>query len=347
MANSFDSPPDWLDPNTLAPGARYKAEHQVALAENLNYVHAQGNCQPVLAMGWPTGACKWNGAEVVVLTIAVPRLTDAHTYVYCRFWAKRTASNGVVKFTSANSGNTRTRTVSATTSTRYGGTLDLGVLPAEGDVITMSLTAGAGGVVQVDDVTVEYIALTSPLDAAQVGGFTPLGAGRAAADYPLSTARGRTMLASARDLVARNRCLLNWAGLEGISTYSAHAHPYMPGYGHWAALPTFRGAGAAGRRVTVRALCDSYAGAESRVRVRVGSPDDPQDPDGGTMVVPAAAARAWYETTIRLPEGRKLAGTDYDGTWLGIHPHPHDPAGPPEGYDRSSAKIVSAVAWGY
>jgi len=349
MANTFSNPPDWLDPSTLAPGAPYDTTRHAALAASLNYAHAQGNCQPVFAMGWPSGACSWDSTVVDVLTIAVPPLSDAHTYVYCRIWALRTTSNATITFTSANSAATRSFTVSTGTSARYGGSLNLGVLGASGDVITVSLTAGAAGTVQLDDCCVEYIALTSPLAAGAVGGFTPLGATRAGADYPVSTARGRTMLASARDLVARPRCLFNWSGLQNITSYNAEAQPFMPGYVHMAAVQTFRGAENAARTVIVRALCESYLAAESTARIIVGSPASEQLAQGGTITVPLndPLDTSWYEVEITLPEARKIPGSDYDGTWIGIHPAHTDTTAPPGGYDRTSAKVLAVVAWGY
>ena len=351
MANTFTvAGPAWLDPQTLAPGARYKTDQHDAMRDVQNFLHAFGNCGPVFSRGWPTGACKWNSTSGVdCLQIAIPPPPSAaHDTVYVRVWARSATAVGEVKFTSANSAATRTfaPTVGAS-HLRHAGTLDVGTVPATGDVITMRLTAGASGVVHVQRVTVEYIELGSALSDAAVGTWVPRGAGRAGADYSLPVSVGRQMRASVLNQRARVRCVYNWAGLEGLSGYSAQAWPYMPPHEHLAPVRTFRGAAAAGRTYTIRARAAAFASDDSYVRVHVGPPDTLGSVVAAQLTFGAGTGTTWQTTTFTLPEGRALGLGPVEGTMVGLWPTAYDASAPIDDPGRTNARVINAIIWGF
>ena len=351
MANTFTTAgPAWLDPNTLAPGARYRTDQHDLLRDVQNYLHAYGNCGPVFSRGWPTGACKWNSTSGVdCLQIAIPPApSPAHDTVYVRIWARSETALGEVKFTSANTAATCTLspTVSASHA-RFSDTLDVGTVPATGDVITMRLTAGASGVVHVQRVTVEYIELGSALADAAVGTWVPRGATRAGADYPLPVSVGRQMRASALNQRARVRCVYNWAGLEGLSGYSSEAWPYMPPHEHLAPVRTFRGAASAGRTYTILARAAAFASDPSYVRVHVGPPNTLGSVVAAQLTFAAGTGTTWQTTTFTLPEGTYLGLGNVEGTMVGLWPTAYNAYFPIDDPARTNARVINAIIWGY
>lgn len=348
MSNTFTTPPDWNDPQALVAGARYKTAPHARLCDVNNYLHAYGNCGPVYAASFFTGSCKWDSTATTALTIIIPPApSTAHNAVYVRIQARSVTALGSVDFASVTAGDTLSLapTVSGTFA-RFAGSIDV---DPSGDKLTMSLTAGASGVVHVQSVTVEYIELGSPLAATKIGTWYPRGATRAGADYPLPTSVGKQLRASAVNQLARTRAIINWAGLEGIASYSTTAWPYMPPHPHVAPVLSHTGASAAGRTYTARVRAKAYPSDDSYVRILAGQWSTLQ----GSVVAQATFAAdvgegtTTQDVTFTLPERLTISGLGVQGCYVGIFPAVYTASTPTVDPSRSTAKVEAICIWGY
>lgn len=347
MSNTYPTPCPWPNPDDAAPGARWKTEQQLALAQNANYLHSDYHAQTVFQQGWALGA-RWDDSYVDVARWRIPPLTG-HTSLELAIWARSTTTPGAVRFTSANTGATRTFAPSVAGSlTRYSGNLNVGTLGSTGDVITMALQ-GTGGEIRVDDVHGYYPFISSPIPSGKVGDFYPQGASRAGADLPLSSRRGRQLLAGARDLRARPRCFFNVSGLSNITSYAPDASDVLPPYQQVTCVPVWQGALRQGVTYTIHAYARGVATYASRVRLVVGAWGQLDQDFGAYMEWSAGAAASWKSATFTLPEDLDLGLLDRPGCYVGVVPSDANfggAAGGPRSPGRSSAELLSCAMWG-
>lgn len=347
MSNTYPTPCPWPNPDDAAPGARWKVAQQLALAESSNYLHSDYHAQTVFQQGWALGA-RWNSSYVDVARWRIPPLTG-HSSLELAIWARSTTTPGAVRFTSANTGATRTFTPAvAGSSSRYSGNLNVGTLGSTGDVITMALQ-GTGGEVRVDDVHGYYPFISPPIPTGASGGFRPQGASRAGADLPLSSRRGRQLLANARDLRARPRSFFAVSGLSNITSYAPDASDVLAPYQQVTCVPVWPGALRQGVTYALHVYARGIASYTSRVRLVAGAWGQLEQDFGAYLEWSAGAAASWKSTTFTLPEDLDLGLLERPGCFVGLLPATDGfgiAAGGPRSPGRSSAEILSCAMWG-
>lgn len=341
--------PDLFQPDGLIRGAG--APNWTTVGEAMNYIQAYMHAAPVISQGWHTTGV--SGDSLCVTTSATfsamctwripPWLSDDTQTVRISIYASIAggATSGEVRFESAFEGDSLTLTVPGTGWVQ--GTLDVEA-SAGYETITMDMRAIGGGNVQVHDVCVHYQALSSPLAAGALGGFTPFDEDEFDPDEPLSSDAAHYLFDALAAFRGRMRCYFNWSGLEN-STH-ADAVSYMANYVHRIWTPVHQGTEEKGLKLICYARTSNPGGSAANVRIHHGGSNIDLG-DSTAWSVGAGAAAAWQVTggdipdTIVMAEERALPELPHLSGQICIAP------GGVTGVELATAARVHSIAmWG-
>ena len=304
MPNTFPTPIVLPDPNEFGSGRDLIAGSMGELLTTMNWCHAEGHAAPVVEQEWGDNLCNLAGAGTVngVCEWPIPVLSGAHTVAEIRVEGFSTLAAGTVRFNSSVAAATINAVVPVGASAWVlVGSLAVTGGPATEEFITMDLLGGgAGATLQIDRVIIRYTRIGSPLAATKVGGFTPYGAAYYAADEPLPSYVGNTLVDGQADLLARRRSYSAWSGLNGLGGATSAT---LTDSSRIVTTPYSRGAADRGVQMTLWAKVAQNAAQPTYIR--------PGFLMGGTWVwwggaqtiVPAGgAAAAWYSVSFTPPE---------------------------------------------
>lgn len=349
MGNTFPSPfaiSDLADPSDSDPGENIDSAALLAIGQQLNYLHAAGNAVGIISQTFADNLCSWNTTtkQVAVCTWRTPGLSAAHVDLTVEIRASATVAAGTVDFNVGGGTVSITVNVGATAYYTHAGTLNSAGTGT--DIITMDVTAGAGGTVTVEHVRVSVDPLSTPLASGAVGDFEPFGEDSLAADYCLPSHRGAQMIDGIGALMERPRVLMAWSGLDRVDAYIAGAQQLMDAHAHRTFAPAILGALDAGIGYEMAALLHSDPADETRLRL-LTSEDLALAPDNEVLIA-AAAATAW----VSLDDGEsgldaKLAEGSIRLDGLPGSPILVRPAGDQGvAIESSTAGVASISVWG-
>ena len=363
MANTFASAPI-PDPNDYTAGQDILASEWRALTGAINYVHAHMYAQPVIAQGWvaPSGATsqvlRAGAAKADIAEWAIPRLTTKHAQVKCEVYARGGAVNGgTVYFYNSATGNEKQVVVAAGGPAYASNTLTVDTTKTTTRIV---MRIGAvGGTVAVDDVSVSYVALTSPLATSKAGNFEPHGEVAQGADYTLSAERGYRVATNLRDFRPRVRALMNISGITTTNITGAAnkqaCSPYLPGnFRMRQYVTTHMGKlGIGGTDYQLYVKVNPHSTDTSYIRVITSlTPDFVNAEEIDTQVLevaPAVSGATWKTMSFRFPEGYAIPGVAYPTVAIGISNYGWiGQTYPPEWANDSSttARILSMLIYG-
>jgi len=184
--------------------------YDVAQLHNLNL--AMMHAQPVYQQNWDGGFVYNVPGLVDRLTVIIPKLTDQHLTLSCRVYGHSFLGGGVVRFTSATTGNFSDVALLAATAWYTGApALFIGLPPGDTDVITISTS----GDVNIESIAIEFDELNPGgaypgandelLGGVGPDGTTPLDSLEVLADDPLCSELAQTVSAGVTAVATRRR----------------------------------------------------------------------------------------------------------------------------------------------
>lgn len=367
MAKTFGTYPA-PDPLLVSAGVALVEAGESPTGEALNWLKAYYGRRDLVVAGFPT----LGGGDVPMTGYQATESATAYPASPCAAWAippipgmtsvkvvcevaAEAALDGWIEVVSIIGGDTQS--THAVTAGRK--TLTLAVDVSGGyDIVEIRLKAdSAGKVISLWGVTIQPDVLTSPLASGVAGdGFVGVDAAEMDANEPLSSDLMDTMrtdLGCIRDTPQSYYQYSTWRH-DGAGTAKDVRMPACP---HVAVCPVWVGSWRDGYTVTVMVRAQGAAGTDTYVVVYAGDTYRPRGRQVATITIPAAAAEAWYSTTIRLPQGRRVATgmpPGWDSVFLCVWPDgsaavPSDlprELGVASGDITTTYALLSVSAWG-
>lgn len=318
--------PDLFQPEALIRGAG--APNWPTIGAAMNYIQAYMHAAPVVSQGW----LDVGGTSLCITTSATfssmcrwripPWLDDNTQTVKISIYASIAggATSGEVRFQSANEGDSVTLTVAGTGWVQD--TLDVEASIGY-EEITMDMRAIGGGNVQIRDLSISYVPLSSPLAAGELNDFTAFDEDEFDPDEPLSSDAAHYLFDALAAFRSRVRCYYNWSGLENST--NSNAQTYMDNYRHRVWVPVNQGTLEKGLRLVCYARTANPGGSAAGIRIHHGG-NTINAGDSTAWSLPAATALGWQVTggdipdTILMAEDRALPSVPHLAGQLCIAP---------------------------
>ena len=337
-------------------------------AASLNMSHARNVDHPI-SQGFRDEVGDHTGGIAEAARWRIPILSTSHSTLRIYLDAAAHAgSGGTISFHSG--ANSVSQAVGGARN-RYTLDLTLDTSSDHTDVIMKWATPTGADTVRVYEIDSCVRALSTPLPGARVrcygsNYYTPIGTALTAADAPISAALGGWLISNVVALRARPRTLLCWSGVSPTVAGTDSRDTRGP-YGAPSVAISRDGAMQAGveyqvwvharnalisnRVITISATA---LGSESvvmrrdrrarRVIDRGERREWPSFPDDHTsieIVIPAASAAAWYQSTIKL-----RGGTTATARRMIKHVRIGVAQNPPYSDLHGSAELLSVSVWG-
>ena len=341
MANTFTNGtlPDPLEVSVgrALRGVVGAAPYMGAIYSASNEAIAECAAGVLVAQSWGGGAMEYTGAQTDACVWRVPRIGDDFADVQCEAYVSAAGASNVDFSSTVDSVSVAFGAGGPSWQTP--GVLDIGAggptAATPYDDITLEV---AGDTVDVRSVNIRHIPLTSPLSAGLRNDVAPFGASSMVPDVAMTAAHGRRLIDNIVELRRRPRPLLCWSAVDAAVNADLARASSLP---RRSITLLRRGALDLGRsyRVWINATPD---GADDTVVVlKAGGLWGAVE--GTVLTIPSGGARAWFTTTIRLPESEHVpALVPFYGIRVGFWcAGPAGPAG-----DASTAEIHSASIWG-
>ena len=231
MSNSYTSPPDLPNLNTLIAGREIQSTALQRMGELINYSHAFGSTTNTISQTFDDNTCVRDVASSAILCRwRVPCISSAHSSMTFHFDASVTTGTGLVILTITDGVTIGTQTVFITatsttyhtTTVTYSGSTSVDTLE-----VTMALEAPSGGEVEVFTITGCWDSLSSPIAAGiaerLTGDITPMGINRLGASNALSSRVALNFKETIETLRKRPRVIWCWSGITNASGAGATA----------------------------------------------------------------------------------------------------------------------------
>lgn len=223
MARTIPSTYPYPDPLKFSAGLPVLASDWEDVGQHQNLGFASGRAQTVYQQGWTDDVFTHTGAAPATphVRIRIPKLSDDHTTV--NVWAYMEYSgggSGTLKFSSTN-GAANTVVIApgavAWAPNHLAGPSTLAVsFVSDVEEITIEASTSGGGAILIHDIHIEYDDLSSLAVPGASEPFIPLDYDELAADAPLTSDLGVTLIDNLEELEQRPRVYTNWSGLAGI-----------------------------------------------------------------------------------------------------------------------------------
>jgi hypothetical protein len=319
-------------------GASVDSADWVRVAEALNLCHAEGNIHR-WSQTYSGGICAVSGAVTMAWPIRLPLLSWAHQW---NVIVEATATVGPAQLQIGGGGGVALINVIAGTNW-YSALFPSPAAPATFDTIVVTAAAvAAGGDLGISHISIHAEPLLSPLAVGVVAGpwgaYEPHGTTTLGPDYPLTSARLRSMIEGLDALYQRPRVMYAHAACSpSAAGYKAGANSSYTQRGYLTVPRVTQFADPLVRSYTVWAHVTQQAGV-SYVRLRIGGPN------GYVVSIPVAAgiADVWVSGSLDLSTAAPVvdsAVTPHTSIDLRVA-DPGDPA------PSSDAIVRSLTVWG-
>jgi len=298
MANAFTdlavAGDDLPIQQVVIPGATVEADNWQRVLNTLANVHAYG--QSVRVSQGFRETLKYNGNATITNSWRIPLQSTAHTAV--RVWCHCRTANAGPKIRAHST--TAADSVDINPGLAFAWQSSSALTVTSGldyEDVYLSIVGNAGGAeVEIKEVAIEVVPLTTPLAASVVGDFVPSGASTNGADYALTASRLQDVAHSIGDLLERPRAMMCWAApTSTVATYigTGGVSALEPGYR--SLLFPFRTLGLASAKSVIywRVTADATDDGEVFLRGLDGRVLARQDITAGT-------GTSWYAEDVYL-----------------------------------------------